>query len=84
MKDIMDKMDAFFDAMEDAGVKIAEGQTAIICNDGVVLLTTDRDGVNAVFCNRKMDFDYDLGITSEDIEIFNNMADIERNIREDD
>lgn len=77
MADIMDKTDAFFEALEKAGIEFTGGQTAIVCNDGVVLVNVDEDeGVNAIFCNNKVEFDYELGITPEDVEQFNTVAGI--------
>lgn len=76
MADIMDKTDAFFEALQKAGVEFTSGQTAIVCKDGVVVVNVDEDGVGAIFCNNKMEFDYELGITPEDVEQFNTVAGI--------
>lgn len=77
MADIMDKTDAFFEALGKVGIEFTGGQTAIVCKDGVVLVNVDEDeGVNAIFCNNKVEFDYELGITPEDVEQFNTVAGI--------
>lgn len=76
MADIMDKTDAFFEALQKAGVEFTSGQTAIVCKDGVVVVNVDEDGVDAIFCNNKIEFDYELGITPEDVEQFNTVAGI--------
>lgn len=76
MADIMDKTDAFFEALQKAGVEFTSGQTAIVCKDGVVVVNVDEDGVGAIFCNNKVEFDYELGITPEDVEQFNTVAGI--------
>lgn len=76
MADIMDKTDAFFEALQKAGVEFTSGQTAIVCKDGVVVVNVDEDGVGAIFCNNKIEFDYELGITPEDVEQFNTVAGI--------
>lgn len=74
MGDVMDKLDSFFKALELAGIEITDGQTAIVCKDGVVVLTADEEGVDAAFCNNKIDFDYELGITLDDVDQFNAVA----------
>lgn len=75
--DIMDKTDAFFEALQKAGIDLIAGQTAIVCKDGVVVVNVDEeDGVSAIFCNNRVDFDYELGITPDDVEHFNTVAGI--------
>lgn len=75
--DIMDKTDAFFEALQKAGIELTSGQTAVVCKDGVVVINADEDeGVSAIFCNTKIEFDYELGITPEDVEQFNTVAGI--------
>ena len=75
-KDVMDKLDAFFEAFQKSGKDISEGQTAIVCKDGVVLVTAENEGVNVIFCNRRIDFDYELGITNADVQYFNDVMGI--------
>jgi len=83
--DIMDKTDAFFEALQEAGIEFGLGQTAVVCKDGVVLISVDEDdGVNTIICNRKIDFDYKLGITSDDINQFNTVAGLMEEIAGDD
>jgi hypothetical protein len=83
--DIMDKTDAFFEALQEAGIEFGLGQTAVVCKDGVVLISVDEDdGVNTIICNRKIDFDYELGITSDDINQFNTVTGLMEEIAGDD
>lgn len=83
--DIMDKADKFFEALEQAGVELTVGQTAIVCNDGVVLVDIDESGAcDVIFCNTKVDFNYNLGITNEDVEAFKTVAGIAVEFEEDD
>ena len=72
-KDVMDKLDGFFEAFQKAGMEISEGQTAVVCKDGVVLITVEDNDVNVIFCNRKIHFDYELGITNADVKYFNDV-----------
>ena len=81
----MDKTDAFFEALQEAGIEFGLGQTAVVCKDGVVLISVDEDdGVNTIICNRKIDFDYELGITSDDINQFNTVTGLMEEIAGDD
>ena len=89
MADIMDKADNLFEALEKAGVEFGVGQTAIVCKDGVDLITVDDDGgaCDLLLCNTEVDFtEYDLGITQEDVEHFQTVAGIavEMGLQEDD
>lgn len=87
--DIMDKANNLLEALENAGVEIVVGQTAIVCADGVALITVDeKDGsCDLLLCNSKVDFThYSLGITDEDVEHFQTVAGIavEMGLQEDD
>ena len=89
MADIMDKADNLFEALEKAGVEFGEGQTAIVCKDGVALITVDDESgsCDLLLCNTKVDFtEYELGITQEDVEHFQTVAGIavEMGLQEDD
>lgn len=87
--DIMDKADNLLIALEKAGVEVGTGQTAIVCKDGVALITVDDESgaCDLLLCNSKVDFtEYTLGITDEDVEQFKTVAGItvEMGIQEDD
>ena len=89
MADIMDKADKLFEALEKAGVEFGVGQTAIVCKDGVALITVDDESgsCDLLLCNTKVDFtEYELGITQEDVEHFKTVAGIavEMGLQEDD
>ena len=89
MADIMDKADNLFEALEKAGVEFGVGQTAIVCKDGVALITVDDESgsCDLLLCNTKVDFtEYELGITQEDVEHFQTVAGIavEMGLQEDD
>ena len=89
MEDIMDKADNLFEALEKAGVEFGVGQTAIVCKDGVALITVDDESgsCDLLLCNTKVDFtEYELGITQEDVEHFQTVAGIavEMGLQEDD
>ena len=87
MADIMDKADKLFEALEKAGVEFGVGQTAIVCKDGVALISVDEDSgaCDLLLCNNKIDFNYNLGITNEDVEHFKTVAGIavEMGLQED-
>ena len=85
----MDKADKLFEALEKAGVEFGVGQTAIVCKDGVALITGDDESgaCDLLLCNTKVDFtEYELGITEADIEHFQTVAGIavEMGLQEDD
>ena len=89
MDDIMDKADKLFEALEKAGVEFGVGQTAIVCKDGVALITVDDESgaCDLLLCNTKVDFTAsELGITQEDVEHFQTVAGIavEMGFQEDD
>lgn len=85
----MDKADKLFEALEKDGVEFGAGQTAIVCADGVAIVTVDEESeaCDLLLCNSKVDFtEYHLGITDEDVEQFNTVAGIavEIGLQEDD
>ena len=89
MADIMNKADKLFEALEKSGVEFGVGQTAIVCKDGVALITVDDESgaCDLLLCNTKVDFtEYELGITQEDVEHFQTVAGIavEMGLQEDD
>lgn len=89
MADIMDKADKLFEALEKAGVEFGVGQTAIVCKDGVAIISVDEESgaCDLLLCNNKIDFtEYELGITQEDVEHFKTVAGIavEMGLQEDD
>ena len=68
----MEKADSLLKALQEAGIEFGLGQTAVVCNDGVMFIAvSEEDDVDINICNRKIEFDYDLNITKADIEEFN-------------
>ena len=89
MDDIMDKADKLFEALEKAGVEFGVGQTAIVCKDGVALITVDDESgsCDLLLWNTKVDFtEYEQGITQEDVEHCQTVAgiEVEMGLQEDD
>ena len=70
---IMETADSLLKALQDAGIEFGLGQTAVVCNDGVMFIAVSEEDeyVDINICNRKIEFDYDLNITKADIEEFN-------------
>lgn len=84
MADIMDKTDEFFKALEKANIELTAGQTVIVCNDGAVMVDVDIDSgaCDVIMCNNKIDFDYNLGITDEDVELFKTVAGVAQELED--
>jgi len=52
-------------------MEVKAGQTAIVCNDGVIILSTNEDqSVDIMVVNNRLDMDYNLGITDEEVTQF--------------
>ena len=71
-KDFMDKTNSFLEEMEKAGISISnqDGETAIICEDCVVVISKSGDSVAVDFVNQVERLDYKVGFTQEDVEEF--------------
>lgn len=88
MADIMDKTEEFFKALEKANIELTAGQTVIVCNDGAVMVDVDIDSdsdsgaCDVIMCNNKIDFDYNLGITDEDVELFKTVAGVAQELED--
>lgn len=71
MDQLMDKINLFFEEMEKRGMEVGAGQTAIVCSDGVVIVSTNEDqNVDIMIINNRVDMDYSLGITNKDVNQF--------------
>lgn len=71
MDQIMDKLNLFFEEMEKRKMEVQAGQTAIVCNDGVIIVSTNEEGsVDIMVINNRMDMDYSLGITDAEVTQF--------------
>ena len=71
-RDFMDKTNSFLEEMEKAGISISnqDGETAIICEDCVVVISKSGDSVAVDFVNQVERLDYKVGFTQEDVEEF--------------
>ena len=75
--DVMDKVNLFLEELDKRDMSVQAGQTAIVCNDGVVILSTNEDNnVDIMVVNNKVDMDYSLGITNEDVAQFKTVGEI--------
>lgn len=71
-----DKINFFLEEVEKRGIEIA-GETAILCNDGIVLFMPNSEGKVDIGVVRNMvKLDYSLGITDKDVELWTTTADI--------
>lgn len=71
MDKVMDKVNLFLEEMAKRGLEINAGQTAIVCTDGVVIVSTNEDqNVDIMVVNNKVDMDYTLGITDAEVAEF--------------
>lgn len=71
-RDFMDKTNSFLEEMEKAGISISnqDGETAIICEDCVAVISKSGDSVAVDFVNQVERLDYKVGFTQEDVEEF--------------
>lgn len=66
-----EKLDKFLAYLEENNVEIS-GETAFRCNDGIVLFSpNDEGGVDIAIIRNVIGLNYTLGITDEDVELFN-------------
>ena len=68
----LEKIEAFVDALNAAGIEVdnEDGDTAIVCNDTVVIVTKVGEELGFNFVNRVEHLDHKLGFTREDFEEF--------------
>lgn len=68
MANFMDKADAFIEALDRNGIAFSpvDGDTAIVCNDCVAVISKHGDEVGVNFVNRLERLDYTVGFTEED------------------
>ena len=66
-----EKLDKFLAFLEENNVEIS-GETAFRCNDGIVLFSpNDEGGVDIAIIRNVIGLNYNLGITDNDVELFN-------------
>lgn len=76
--DFMDKTSAFLEAVEKAGISFSnqDGDTAVVCNDCVAVVSKTGDEVSVNFINMIEKLDYTIGFTQEDVEEFQLMDEL--------
>ena len=68
---VEDRLSLFLEELEKQGVEIA-GDTAIVCNDSVVLFTpNERGAVDIAVVTTVKKVDYNLSITEAELELWN-------------
>jgi len=73
---VEDKINLFLEELEKRGLEIL-GETAFLCNDGVILfMPNEREAVDIALVRNPVKIDYDLGITDKDMELWRTTADI--------
>lgn len=70
--DFMDKVNAFFEKLEESGISISnqDGETAVICEDCVAVIKKQGDNVGVDFVNQVERLEYKVGFTQKDVEDF--------------
>jgi hypothetical protein len=77
-RDFMDKTNLFLEEMEKAGISISnqDGETAVICEDCVAVISKSGDKVAVDFVNQIERLDYKVGFTEKDVEDFMILEDL--------
>lgn len=77
-RDFMDKANSFLEEMEKAGISISnqDGETAVICEDCVAVISKSGDKVAVDFVNQIERLDYRVGFTEKDVEDFMILEDL--------
>lgn len=77
MDEIMERVGALLDELNNKGIEFSTGQHAIVCKDGVVILDVSEDGAGISVVNNRLDLDYELGISNDAVAEFKAIADME-------
>lgn len=73
---VEDKINLFLEELEKRGIEIV-GETAILCNDGVVMFMPNEEGkVDIGVVRNLVKLDYTLGITDKDVELWGTAGEI--------
>ena len=74
----MDKANAFLEKLEESGISISnqDGETAVICEDCVAVISKSGDKVAVDFVNQIERMDYRVGFTEKDVEGFMILEDL--------
>ena len=70
--DFMDKANTFLEKLEESGISISnqDGETAVICEDCVAVISKSGDKVAVDFVNQIERMGYRVGFTEKDVEDF--------------
>lgn len=75
-----EKLDKFLAYLEENNVEIS-GETAFRCNDGIVLFSPNNEGgVDIAIIRNVVELNYNLGITDEDVKLFNTGVEIAKEL----
>lgn len=76
--DFMDKTNTFLEKLEESGISISnqDGETAVICEDCVAVISKSGDKVAVDFVNQIERLDYRVGFTEKDVEDFMILEDL--------
>lgn len=79
---VEEKIELFLEELEKQGVEIT-GETAILCNDGVVMFMPNEEGkVDIGVVRNLVKLDYTLGITDQDVELWSTVGSIVKEMEE--
>lgn len=73
---VEDKINLFLEELEKQGIEI-DGETAVLCNDVVILFMPNEEGkVDIGVVRNPVKFDYELGITDKDVELWSTAGEL--------
>ncbi len=79
---VEEKIELFLGELEKQGIEIT-GETAILCNDGVVMFMPNEEGkVDIGVVRNLVKLDYTLGITDSDVELWRTVGSIVKEMEE--
>lgn len=79
---VEEKIELFLGELEKQGIEIT-GETAILCNDGVVMFMPNEEGkVDIGVVRNLVKRDYTLGITDSDVELWRTVGSIVKEMEE--
>lgn len=79
---VEEKIELFLGELEKQEIEIT-GETAILCNDGVVMFMPNEEGkVDIGVVRNLVKLDYTLGITDSDVELWRTVGSIVKEMEE--
>ena len=73
---VEDKIILLLEELEKQGIELS-GESAVLCNDGVVLFIPNEEGkVDIVVVRNLVKLDYEIGITDKDVELWGTTAEL--------